>query len=48
MRKVKHLSKATQLEIWKSLLGSREDARSAKEIIDDIYARRTAGRDVKL
>lgn len=48
VHKVKHLSKATQLEIWKSLLGTWEDARSTKEIIDDIYTHRTVGRDVKL
>lgn len=48
MKKVKHVSKAAQLEIWNGLAGSWEDKRSTKEIIDDIYAHRTTGRDVKL
>lgn len=48
LQKRKYLSKSTQLEIWKRLAGSWEDSRSAKEIIDDIYANRTAGRDVNL
>jgi plasmid stability protein len=48
LQKRKYLSKSTQLEIWKRLAGSWEDSRSTKEIIDDIYANRTAGRDVNL
>ena len=48
MLKRKYLAKATQLEIWKKLAGTWEDKRSAKEIIEDIYSHRTAGRDVKL
>jgi len=44
----KYLSKSTQLEIWKGLLGSWQDNRTAREIIDDIYSTRTAGRDVEL
>jgi plasmid stability protein len=44
----KFLSKETQVEIWKRLAGTWDDERTAKEIIEDIYSRRTAGRDVKL
>jgi plasmid stability protein len=44
----KYLSKSTQLEIWKGLLGSWQDNRTAREIIDDIYSNRTGGRDVEL
>jgi plasmid stability protein len=46
--KPKYLSKATQMEIWKQLAGTWEDSRSAKEIIEDIYSHRTAGREVQL
>jgi len=48
MQKRKYLSKSTQMEIWKKLLGTWEDTRSAKEIIADIYANRTMGRDIDL
>ena len=44
----KYLSKSAQMEIWKELLGSWEDNRSTKEIIEDIYSHRTGGRDVQL
>ena len=46
--KRKYLSKATQMEIWKGLVGTWADTRSAKEIIEDIYSNRTAGREVEL
>ena len=46
--KRKYLSKSTQMEIWKRLVGTWEDTRSAKEIIEDIYSNRTAGREVEL
>ena len=46
--KRKYLSKSTQLEMWKRLVGTWEDTRSTQEIIDDIYATRTVGRDVEL
>jgi plasmid stability protein len=46
--KRKYLSKSTQLEMWKRLAGTWEDARSTREIIDDIYSTRTAGREVEL
>lgn len=44
----KYLSKSTQMDIWRRLLGTWEDNRSAKEIIEDIYSHRTSGRDVQL
>jgi len=46
--KKKYLSKSTQMEIWKRLAGTWSDSRSAKEIIEDIYSHRTAGREVEL
>ena len=46
--KRKYLSKSTQLEMWKRLVGTWEDTRSTQEIIDDIYATRTVGREVEL
>jgi hypothetical protein len=46
--KRKYLSKSTQMDIWKRLAGTWEDTRSAKEIIEDIYSNRTAGREVEL
>jgi plasmid stability protein len=46
--KRKYLSKSTQLEMWKQLAGTWEDSRSTREIIDDIYATRTTGREVEL
>ena len=48
MQRRRHLSKSTQMEIWKKLLGTWEDARSTREIIEDIYSNRTVGRDVDL
>ncbi len=44
----KNISKETQIEIWKGLLGKWTDKRSTEEIIKDIYSHRTTGRDVKL
>jgi plasmid stability protein len=46
--KKKYLSKSTQMEIWKQLAGTWSDSRPAKEIIEDIYSHRTAGREVEL
>jgi plasmid stability protein len=46
--KRKYLSKSTQMEMWKRLVGTWEDSRSTQEIIDDIYSSRTAGREVEL
>ncbi|MCX7038163.1 MAG: hypothetical protein NT005_03375 [Spirochaetes bacterium] len=48
MQRQRHLSKSTRMEIWKRLLGTWEDTRSTREIIEDIYANRTVGRDVDL
>jgi plasmid stability protein len=48
MLKRKYLSKATQIEIWKTLSGTWEDNRTAKEIIEDIYSNRTLGREIEL
>jgi plasmid stability protein len=48
LKKRKYLSKETQIEIWKRLAGTWDDSRSAKEIIEDIYSHRTAGRGVVL
>lgn len=48
VRQPKFLSKSTQLELWEQLVGTWKDSRSASEIIEEIYALRTAGRDVEL
>jgi plasmid stability protein len=48
MQRQRHLSKSSQMEIWKKLLGTWEDTRSTTEIIEDIYSNRTVGRDVDL
>jgi plasmid stability protein len=42
------VSKELQVDIWKGLAGRWEDERSTREVIDDIYAHRTMGRDVNL
>jgi plasmid stability protein len=44
----KHISKDTQVEIWKNLLGKWIDDRSTEEIVKDIYSHRTIGREVKI
>jgi len=44
----KHISKSAQVEIWKRLIGTWDDDRSVKQIIDDIYSHRTTGREVNL
>jgi len=48
MQKRKYISKSTQIEIWQRLLGTWEDTRSTKDIIEDIYSHRTAGREINL
>lgn len=48
MQKRKYLSKSTQIEIWQRLLGTWEDTRSTKDIIEDIYSHRTTGREINL
>jgi len=47
-RERRHISKQTQLQMWRELCGSWEDDRTAKEIIKDIYSHRTLGRDVQI
>lgn len=42
------IPKETQISIWEKLMGKWEDDRSAKEIIEDIYAHRTPGRNIDL
>ena len=41
-------SRELQLAIWEELAGSWEDDRSTEEIVDDIRASRTLGREVSL
>jgi len=48
MQERKYISKSTQMEIWKRLLGTWEDTRSPEEIIEDIYSHRTTGREIDL
>ena len=42
------IPKENQIKIWEKLSGKWEDDRSAEEIIEDIYAHRTPGRNVDL
>jgi len=42
------VSKDLQVDIWRGLAGRWEDDRSSQEVIDDIYAHRTMGRNVEL
>jgi len=42
------IPKESQIRIWEQLMGRWEDDRSAKEIIEDIYAHRTPGRNIDL
>ena len=42
------ISPETQIELWRMLGGKWLDSRTTEEIIDDIYSRRTEGRDVDL
>ena len=41
------LPRELQLEIWRELCGSWEDDRGTEEILEEIYAGRTVGRDVE-
>jgi len=43
-----HLSKDTQIKIWKNLCGRWEDSRSTSDIIDDIFDSRSEGRNIFL
>lgn len=42
------ISKETQLDIWSSLAGGWTDERDTQEITNDIYSKRTMGRDINL
>ena len=42
------IPKESQIRIWEKLMGKWKDDRSAKEIIEDIYAHRTPGRNIDL
>jgi plasmid stability protein len=43
-----HLSKDTQLKLWKNLCGRWKDSRSTSDIIGDIISSRSEGRNVNL
>ena len=47
-RDISIISKESQLKIWQDLIGKWEDERSKEEIIRDIYAHRTTGREVTI
>ena len=42
------ISKESQIRIWEELIDKWEDERSAEEIVEDIYAHRTFGREFQL
>lgn len=48
MKQERHLSKETQLSIWKKLANEWEDDRTTAEIIEEIYSTRTLGREIEL
>ena len=43
-----HISKSSQINIWKKLSNSWQDDRTTEEIKNDIYENRTLGREVNL
>jgi len=43
-----NLSKESQLAIWTLIAGCWEDDRETEAIIDDIYAKRSLGRNIEL
>jgi plasmid stability protein len=43
-----HISKSTQINIWKKLSNSWQDDRTTQEITEDIYQNRTLGREFEL
>jgi len=43
-----HISKSSQINIWKKLSNSWQDDRSTQEITEDIYQNRTLGREFEL
>lgn len=47
-KRMKRISKETQISIWEKLSNEWDDQRSTKEIIEDIYSSRTLGREVQL
>ena len=44
----RNISKESQLELWSMLSGKWEDVRKTETIIDDIYAKRSLGRNIEL
>lgn len=44
----RNISKESQLEIWTMLSGKWEDDRKTETIMDDIYAKRSLGRNIEL
>lgn len=42
------ISKEVQINMWEKISGLWEDKRNTKEIINDIYSNRSAGREVDL
>jgi len=43
-----HISKSSQINIWKKLSNSWQDDRTTEEIKNDIYENRTLGREIDL
>ena len=43
-----HISKSSQINIWKKLSNSWQDDRTTEEIKNDIYEDRTLGREIDL
>lgn len=43
-----HISKSSQINIWKKLSNSWQDDRTTQEITEDIYQNRTLGREFEL
>ena len=48
VREKKLIIKETQISIWQKLMNEWDDNRSTDEIIDDIYSKRTLGRNLEL
>ena len=48
MKKRKLIPKSIQINLWKNLSHKWEDSRTTEEIIADIYAARTMGREFRL
>ena len=43
-----HISKSSQINIWKKLANNWQDDRTTEEITKDIYSNRTLGREFEL